>query len=59
MDRFEMFDAMVNRREVTIYDVTGRIVCIELEDGSGHNFNVTLSYIDKARIGNITLFVQG
>lgn len=56
MNRFEMFAAMINRQDVTIGKVTGKIVRIELEDGSGHKFNVDIcTYNNEIK----TVFVYG
>lgn len=59
MNRFELFNAMVNRKEVTLRGVTGKIVQIELEDGSGHNFIVTLNHLDKGVNKVVELFIRG
>lgn len=59
MNRFEMFEAMINRREVNIQGIRGKIVRIELEDGSGHNFNITLSCFYKGENNVLTIFVKG
>lgn len=55
MNRFELFNAMVNRDLVALSGYIGLIQGIQLEDGSGHCFNVTLL------VGNRTLklFVRG
>lgn len=46
MDRYTLFDAMVNSRQITLTKdnrpVTGRIQWIQMEDGSGYSFNVGL-----------------
>jgi hypothetical protein len=47
MNRFELFNAMVNRETVKLNfngkQYAGKILAIELEDGSGLCFNVKLS----------------
>lgn len=61
MNRFEMFDAMISRKIVTLsmrgLHYTGLINAIEMEDGSGHNFNVTIFLIDGHSSHKI--FVKG
>lgn len=42
INRFELFNAMLNRTPITLGDITGIINGIEMEDGSGHCFNVRL-----------------
>ena len=54
-NRFELFNAMLNRTPITLGDKTGIINAIEMEDGSGHCFNVRL-YTNNT---NYTLFVKG
>jgi hypothetical protein len=43
MSRNQLFNAFVSRQLVTIGNVTGYINALELEDGSGKCFNVTLA----------------
>jgi hypothetical protein len=57
MNRFEMFSAMINRQVVALKGYTGTIQKIELEDGSGHNFNVTLRLVFTQSV--VTIFVKG
>lgn len=42
MTRQELWEAMVNKIPVTINGLRGLIQAIELEDGSGYSFNVTI-----------------
>jgi len=42
VNRHELFHAMINRQTVTLNRYTGKILAIELEDGSGYCFNVKL-----------------
>ena len=44
-NRWSLFDAMVNKLMVTHNGSFYYIKAIELEDGSGYNFNVTLNGI--------------
>lgn len=53
-NRFELFDAMVNRRPINLGGTVGHIMAIELEDGSGENFNVRF----QVRGVNHTVFVR-
>ena len=55
MNRFELFNAMLNRDFISIGNHVGTIQAIEMEDGSGHCFNVTLLVGTR----NIKLFVRG
>ena len=41
-NRFEMFNAMVNRTPITLGGIVCLINGIEIEDGSGYNFNVNV-----------------
>jgi len=41
-NRYEMYDAMLHRTPITLGGVSCLINGIALEDGSGHNFNVTV-----------------
>lgn len=48
MNRFDLFDAMVNGRTVTIVSPSGmtrvgKIMSIQMEDGSGYSFNLVMS----------------
>ena len=54
-NRFELFEAMVNRTLVRVGGVLCRVQGIALEDGSGHNFNVTLLVGNKTHI----VYVKG
>jgi hypothetical protein len=58
MNRFELFNAMLTRTPVSLVchigSVSGLILSIQMEDGSGYCFNVTLS---TAR-GQVTIFVR-
>ena len=56
MNRFELFVAMVNRQSVTLNGRTGLVLGIELEDGSGHCFNVKMLLPNGTRC---TVFVRG
>ncbi len=49
MDRFELISAFMDRRKVKIGDVLGTISALEHEDGSGYNFNVTISGMKLAK----------
>jgi hypothetical protein len=40
--KWQLFDAFVNRKSVNLAQFTGLIYAIELEDGSGHCFNVRM-----------------
>jgi len=60
INRFELFLAMVDRKRVRLYSNatgewhSGHIAAIQLEDGSGYNFNVTLQ-LDTFK--SVTVFV--
>jgi len=54
-NRFELFEAMINRTLVRVGGVLCRIQGIALEDGSGHNFNVTLLVGNKTHV----VYVKG
>ena len=43
MNRYELFTAMIEARQVTLGAHTGYIQSIQMEDGSGHCFNIVLS----------------
>jgi hypothetical protein len=51
-----MFAAMVNRHNVILKGIEGKILAIELEDGSGHNFNVVIITKENK---TFTVFVKG
>ena len=53
-NRYEMFAAMVNGQTVELIrpsgaKVKGVIMGIELEDGSGNNFNISFRFLDGHR----------
>ncbi len=55
MTREQLFDCMVHNRSI-IYDHNWvKITSIELEDGSGYNFNVQIRYDNG---NHTTLFVR-
>jgi hypothetical protein len=60
MNRFELFNAMVNRKHIIITDSArhevhgGYITAIQLEDGSGMCFNVTIGENGQSH----TIFVR-
>lgn len=56
MNRYELFAAMIERKLINLKGVTGFITSIELEDGSGHCFNVKLV---TPFFSYITVFVRG
>ena len=55
MTRQELWEAMVNKTLVTIKGLTGYIQAIQMEDGSGYSFNVTLK---RAEHRVIVLYVK-
>ncbi len=58
MTKFQLFSLLArsnNSQTVTVAGVTGLLQSIEREDGSGHNFNVTLSLADNTYT---TVFVK-
>lgn len=59
MNRFELFNAMLTGTPVSLVchlgAVRGWVQAIQMEDGSGYCFNVTLSTADR---GTITVFVR-
>lgn len=42
VNRFELFNAMINRDTIKVGGLNCLVQGIELEDSSGHNFNVTI-----------------
>jgi hypothetical protein len=56
MNRFELACAMFMRTTVTINGRTGLVLGIDLEDGSGHCFNVKMLLPNGVRC---TVFVRG
>lgn len=57
MNRYALFDAMVTSKVVTLKDVVGRIQSIQMEDGSGYCFNVTMSVKNPVATTATRLFV--
>lgn len=50
MSRDQLFDAMVNGRSVAYNGHWWKIMKIEMEDGSGYSFNLTLDRYDGENI---------
>jgi hypothetical protein len=53
MDRFSLFNAFINQQVITLKrhdgtNITGRIVSMELEDGSGYLFNVRIRRLGES-----------
>ena len=55
VNRFELFEAMINRTLIRVGGLLCRIQGIAIEDGSGHNFNVTILVGNKTHI----VYVKG
>lgn len=49
LDRFALFNAMVNRKIVVVGGKRGIIQSIQMEDGSGYSFNVAMSLVDGTK----------
>ena len=56
MSRHELWEAMLQRKLVMLRGFVGLIQSIEMEDGSGYCFNVTMSGTQSP--GNKTVFVR-
>ena len=55
VNRFELFEAMINRTLIRVGGVLCHVQGIALEDGSGHNFNVTILVGSKTHV----VYVKG
>jgi len=58
MSRHELWEAMLYRKQVMLRGFVGLIQSIEMEDGSGHCFNVTISDISSGQPKSKTVFVR-
>jgi antibiotic biosynthesis monooxygenase (ABM) superfamily enzyme len=54
MSRHELWEAMLQRKQVMLRGFVGLIQSIQMEDGSGYNFNVTMTN----RFGTKTVFIR-
>jgi hypothetical protein len=55
MTKFKLFVALAARSDsddglLTIDGITGRVLAVEKEDGSGMKFNVLLSFVDGRKV---------
>ena len=54
MSRHELWEAMLQRKQVMLRGFVGLIQSIQMEDGSGYCFNVTMTN----RLGTKTVFIR-
>jgi len=54
MSRHELWEAMLQRKQIMLRGFVGLIQSIDMEDGSGYCFNVTMSN----SLGTKTVFIR-